>query len=165
MNYPRVLIIALLAFLAVINAQREDKEDKNEDEPTRQPSFAPSVFDDIDLFDDAIDSNSTEFSEAPSVMPIDSVSTPPTTTPSSSPSAGGPSAIPDPEDCAGQSCDIDDINACNCRSGLECRQRGIGQFICSQVSRTERTRLSAAAGIGGAAGRERRARIPGIVRG
>eukprot|EP00531_Pseudo-nitzschia_arenysensis_P008392 CAMPEP_0116146100 /NCGR_PEP_ID=MMETSP0329-20121206/16980_1 /TAXON_ID=697910 /ORGANISM="Pseudo-nitzschia arenysensis, Strain B593" /LENGTH=232 /DNA_ID=CAMNT_0003641817 /DNA_START=73 /DNA_END=771 /DNA_ORIENTATION=+ len=70
-----------------------------------------------------------------------------------------PSAPPVPfEDCAGQVCDITDSEACSCRVGLECRQRGFDTFLCSQISRKERSRLSDTEGIGGAAGRDNRGR-------
>lgn len=122
-----LLLISLLAFIAVGNAQDE-------------PSVAPTSF---DLFDD---SNSTAPSESPS---DDNQSPSPTT------SGGG-----DPPDCARQTCDIDDPDACNCRPGLECRRRSFGQYLCSQVSRRKRNRLSAELGFGGAGGREG-GRLPG----
>jgi hypothetical protein len=119
-----ILIISLLAFIAVGNAQNE-------------PSVAPTRFDlDSDLFDD---SNST----APSESPSDDNQSP------------SPTTAPDPSDCAGQTCDIDDPDACNCRPGLECRSRIFGQYFCSQVSRRRRDRLSAALGFGGAGGRQK----------
>ena len=83
--------------------------------------------------------------------------------PSAEPSEPAPSLAPffvsfppsqDPvafEDCASQPCDPEDSNACSCRQGLECRQRGFDTFLCSQLPRAERNRLSDLEGIGGAA--------------
>lgn len=60
-----------------------------------------------------------------------------------------------PENCASQTCVPDMEDQCTCRPGLECRQRQPGVYQCSQVSRTERTRLSGSGNFGGAAGRDR----------
>lgn len=127
-----LLLISMLASIAVGNAQ----------EPTTAPSTSsiPTSF-------DVVDSNSTAPSESPN---DDSQS------PSPSTSGGG-----DPSDCAGETCDKNDINACSCRPGLECRSRNVGGFsICSQVPRKRRNRLSAALGFGGAGARDGGARIP-----
>jgi len=165
-----------LVLIAAVDAQsggptqeeKNDKDDKDDEvNPNDQLDSIPSDFEDIDLSDDALDFNSTEPSESPSAMRINSESSSPSMLPSSSPSRGESPQLPTTPfgECAGKPCDKDDSTSCSCRSGLECRQRSFGQYICSQVSRTERTRLSAAAGIGGAAGRDRRGRNVDRVRG
>lgn len=63
-----------------------------------------------------------------------------------------------PQNCTFQVCDPSVKDQCTCRVGLECRQRQPGVYQCSQVSRTERNRISAAEQVGGAAGRDRRNR-------
>ena len=59
------------------------------------------------------------------------------------------------ENCFSAQCDPQDKDSCNCRAGLICRNRGGVGYICSQVSRVGRTRLSGSNGVGGAAGRDR----------
>mmetsp|Transcript_782 Transcript_782/g.1642 ORF Transcript_782/g.1642 Transcript_782/m.1642 type:complete len:188 (-) Transcript_782:306-869(-) len=70
---------------------------------------------------------------------------------------------PEPEqNCRGASCDPNQENQCTCRPNLQCRQRQVGVYQCSQAPRTERNRLSSSESIGGAAGRDRRNRL-GLV--
>merc|ERR1712194_747311 len=63
------------------------------------------------------------------------------------------------ENCFSAKCDPQDTDSCNCRAGLMCRNRGGVGYICSQVSRVGRTRLSGGDGVGGAGSRDRGSRI------
>ena len=166
-----ILLFSYVAFVAVANAQRvrpgsinmgpgqadaEIEVDSNEIDPP----IDNMDINDIDPLPTnlTIVSNSTAPSESPISMPIDDETT-------SSPTASGPiptpvPSPPMPEDCARQTCDPTDNNSCSCRASLECRQRGVdpfgvGTYICSQVPRGERNRISGSEGVGGAAGRDR----------
>jgi len=67
-----------------------------------------------------------------------------------------PVVVVEVEDCSSATCDPADNDSCSCRPGLSCRYRGSTTgYICSQVTRVGRNRLSGAAGVGGAAGRDR----------
>ena len=90
--------------------------------------------------------------------PAPSSSLRPTTAPTTPPVVVEEEVPPPPveevEECSGASCDPADADSCNCRPSLTCRKRGSLGFICSQVSRVGRTRLSNADGVGGAGGRD-----------
>mmetsp|Transcript_17773 Transcript_17773/g.36558 ORF Transcript_17773/g.36558 Transcript_17773/m.36558 type:complete len:153 (+) Transcript_17773:274-732(+) len=140
------LFCSFFALIAVGNAQ-DDKEDK--DPIDAVPSTAPSSFPSIKPSVDG--NNSTETSDVPTDSPVDSEEV--TLSPTASEDPDPPPTVS--QVCVGQPCDRDDSNACSCRPGLQCRQRSLGEYICSQKSRGERTRLSGLEGIGGAAGRDR----------
>ena len=142
-------VIFLFSYLALVNAQMGGPG-----VPDINPGVPEVVFDNVS----APDSNSTEPSSAPiddeeTSVPAPSMEPVPVPLPP-------PAPAPEVNDCSTQVCDPKDAGACetNCRPGLECRRRGVGVFICSQVSRTERQRLSGSEGIGGAAGRDRSGR-------
>ena len=93
--------------------------------------------------------------------PAPSSSLRPTTAPTTPPVVVEEEVPPPPveevEECTGAICDPTDADSCNCRPSLTCRNRGGSTgFICSQVSRVGRTRLSNADGVGGAGGRSDR---------
>jgi len=92
-----------------------------------------------------ITSATTEVPPSPSPTPIDSE------VPSS------PVAVV--ENCFSAQCDPQEKDSCKCRAGLMCRNRGGVGYICSQVSRVGRTRLSGGDGVGGAGSRDRGSRI------
>lgn len=137
-------ILFFFSYLALVNAQMGGPG-----VPDMDPGVPEVVFDN----DPAPDSNSTE----PSSAPVDDEEPAPSMEPVPVPQ---PPPAPEVENCSGQVCDptIDDACVTNCRAGLECRLRPFGLFICSQVSRAERKRLSGSEGIGGAARRDRSGR-------
>jgi len=143
-----------------------DAIDFNSTEPSESPNDM-SVDNDEQTSSPTPSSDGDPSPSSPSNTPSSDGESPTTSSPIATDSGeGAPSAEPSPlppiqvENCAGEPCDEEDSDACSCRSGLECRQRSIGNFICSQVSRTERTRLSTSENFGGAAGRDRGARTP-----
>mmetsp|Transcript_2005 Transcript_2005/g.2302 ORF Transcript_2005/g.2302 Transcript_2005/m.2302 type:complete len:323 (+) Transcript_2005:33-1001(+) len=70
-----------------------------------------------------------------------------------------PTVPPLVENCFSARCDPQEKESCNCRAGLMCRNRGGVGYICSQVSRVGRTRISGGDGVGGAGSRDRGSRI------
>eukprot|EP00535_Pseudo-nitzschia_heimii_P011698 CAMPEP_0197194802 /NCGR_PEP_ID=MMETSP1423-20130617/29888_1 /TAXON_ID=476441 /ORGANISM="Pseudo-nitzschia heimii, Strain UNC1101" /LENGTH=182 /DNA_ID=CAMNT_0042648285 /DNA_START=93 /DNA_END=642 /DNA_ORIENTATION=- len=119
MKYSRGLLIVFLVLIAAVDAQsggptqeeKNDKDDKDDEvNPNDQLDSIPSDFEDIDLSDDALDFNSTEPSESPSAMRINSESSSPSMLPSSSPSRGESPQLPTTPfgECAGKPCDKDD---------------------------------------------------------